>query len=100
MPSNCRRYVRRCIGHSLKFQYATKTVKYRGKSILLWGVIKGDGTRTLVRSPFQLNSKEYQAVLSKGMFDVYDTSNIFVQDGATCHKSRCTMQLLEEKKFV
>jgi len=98
MHSTCRRYVRRRIGHSLKFQYVTKTVKYGGKSILLWRAIKGDGTRTLVRCPFRLNSKEYQAVLSKGLFHAYDTSNIFVQDGATCHKSLCTMQFLEEKK--
>ena len=55
---------------------------------VLWGAIKGDETRTFVRCPFWLNSKEYQAVLSKGLCDVYDTSNIFVQDGATCHKSR------------
>ena len=32
------------------------------------------------------------------MFGVYDTSNIFVQDGAACHKSRCAMQFLEETK--
>ena len=35
MHSTCRRYVRRRIGHSLKFQYVTKTLKYGGKSTLL-----------------------------------------------------------------
>ena len=91
MHSTCRRYVRRRIGHSLKFQYVTKTVKYGGKSILLWEAIKGDGTRILVRCPFCLDSKEYQTVLSKELFDIYNMSNIFVQvQSVIYHAVRCS----------
>ena len=77
MHSTRRRYVNRCYRDSLKFRYVLKTVKYGGFSILLWGAIKGDGTRILVRCPNRLNSEEYQRVSSKGLFEVYEVSNIF-----------------------
>jgi len=94
MHSTCCRYVRRRYGNSLKCRYVVKTVKYGGFSILLWGAIKSDGTRILVRCPNKLNSEEYQRVLSKGLFEVYEASNNFMQDGATCHKSLSTMEFL------
>jgi len=93
-----RRYVRRRIDDSLKYRYVTKTVKYGGFSILMCGAIKGDGTRVLVRCPNSLDSKEYQSVLSQGLFQVYYSSNISMQGNATCHKSFCTMQYLEKGK--
>ena len=65
----------------------------------MWRAIKGDGTRELVRCSNRLDSKEYQSVLSQGLFQVYDSLNIFMQDIATCHKSRCKMQFLEEEKL-
>ena len=94
MHSTRRRYVRWRYGDSLKFRYVLKTVKYGGFSILLWGAIKGDVTRILVRCQNRLNSEEYQRVLNKGLFEVYEASNIFI----TCHKSQSTMEFLDQKK--
>ena len=34
-------------------------MKYSGFSILMWGAIKVDGTRVLVRCPNRLHPKEY-----------------------------------------
>ena len=51
---------------------------------------------TLVRCPNLLNSAEYQNVLSNGLFKIYDASNIFIQDGASCHKSRSSIKFLED----
>ena len=35
-------------------KYTTKTVKFGGKSLMVWGVIREDGTRVLIRCPDQL----------------------------------------------
>ena len=78
------------------FPYVTKTVKYGGFHILIWGAIKGDGIRTLVRCLNLLNSAEYQNVLSNGLFKIYDACNTFMQDGALCHKSRFSIKFLED----
>ena len=96
MHSKRRRFVRRRIGESLKFRFVTKTVKYGGFHILLWGAIKGDGTRILVQCPNRINSTIYQDVLSNGLFQVYNSSNIFMQNYAPCHKLRSTIQFLED----
>jgi len=100
MHSTHRRNVRRRYGDSLKFRYVLKTIKYGGFIILLWGAIKGDGSRILVRCPNRLNSEEYQRVLSKELFEVYEASNIFMQDGAICHKSQSTIEFLDQKNVT
>ena len=47
----------------------------------------------------RFNSKEYQALLGKGLFKLDELSNIFMQDCATYYKSRFTIQLLFEKSM-
>jgi len=48
-------YVRRKAGTRYYNQHVCKTVKFNGKSILVWGAIKADGTRILLRCPPILN---------------------------------------------
>jgi len=67
------------------------TIKYSGYAIMLWGAIKGDGSRALVKCSIKLNSEANQNVLDENLVELYDSSNIFMQDNAMRHKSASTL---------
>jgi len=46
-------------------------MKYGRYAIMLWGAVKGDGTRALIKCPIKLNSDGYQNVLESGLVVVY-----------------------------
>ena len=77
-------------------RYTQKTMKYGGISLMVWGAIKSDGSRILIRCPERLNSHEYQSILANGLLKIYNPSDIFMQDGAPCHKSKSTVAYLDE----
>lgn len=97
--SRRREYVRRPQGSRYSPKYTTKTVKFGGKSLMVWGAIKEDGTKILIRCPDRMNSIAYQDVLKKGLFPIYEPQNIFQQDGAPCHKSRLVSSFLDKSKI-
>jgi transposase len=99
VTSSYRRYVRRPDGHRFDPKYILKNVRFCSKSVLIWGAIKGDGSRILIRCPTRLDSTAYQEVLDEGLQDMYADDSIFMQDGAPCHTSRSTMSYLENKKI-
>ena len=37
-------------------------MKHGFKSIMVWGAIKGDGSRTIVKCPSKIHSMEYQNI--------------------------------------
>ena len=43
-----------------------------------------------------LTQSAYQNVLDAGLFQIYDSDSVFVQDNAPCHKSKLTMKYLEK----
>ena len=90
-----REYVRRPANTRYHERFTSKTVKHGGMSIMVWGAIKSDGSRTLVRCPARLNSVEYQNVLQSGLLPLYDVDNIFQQDGAPCHTSASSISFIE-----
>jgi transposase len=92
-----RRLVRRRKGTRLQNNLVCKTMKYGGFSIMFWGAIKGDGSRTLIKCPIRLNSSAYQTVLESGLIGLYDSSETFMQDGAPPHRSASTLAYLERK---
>jgi len=92
-----RTFVRFQINGRFKSKHVLKTVKHGDYSVLVWGLIKSDGTRMLIRCPHILNFIEYQTVLRKELLRVYKSDEIFVQDGAPCHRSASTQQYLELK---
>jgi len=100
MFPNRRRFVRRPIGTRFCNRYVTQTVKFGGPSILVWGAIKGDGTRLLIKCPIRLDSVKYQMVLEEALCKIYDSESVFMQDGEPCHQSKSTMKYLENKKYV
>lgn len=87
-----RQYVRRGVGSRHKTRYTTKTVKFGGKSLMVWGFIKSNGERCLIRCNGNVDSSEYQRVLSEGLLPNYHPNEIFMQDGATCHTSHSTRE--------
>jgi hypothetical protein len=95
--ANVTRLVRRPKNCKYGMNYVVQTKKYGGVHIMVWGAIKGDGSRILVRCPRRLNSTAYQDVLAAGLFHIYDSESVFVQDNAPCHKSESTMKYLEKK---
>ena len=97
--SRRRQYVRRPQGSRYIPKYTTKTVKFGGSSLMVWGAIKEDGTRILIRCPDRMNSAAYEEVLKKGLLPVYEPQNIFQQDGAPCHKSRLVTTFLDKAKI-
>jgi len=92
------RVVRRSQNYRYCSRYVIKTVKYGGPSVMVWGAIKGDGSRVLVRCPKTLNSCAYQEVLDSGLFQLCGPQSVFVQDNAPCHKSRSTLNYLDNKQ--
>jgi len=83
-------YVRRKIGTRCHNKFVCKTVKFGGRSLLVWKVIKEDSTRILLRCPPILNSSGYQCILDERLKDMYDRDSVLMHDGAPCHRSMST----------
>ena len=98
LTSSYRRYVRRPQGQWHNPKYTCKTVHFCSQSVLVWGAIKGDGSRKLLKCPHRLNSDEYQGILKKGLHNFYDNTYVFMQDGAPCHRSKSTLRYLDRRK--
>ena len=67
---NRRSYVRRRVGDRIKAKYMRTSVKFPSY-IMVWGAIRGDGHRVLVRCDRNVNSPEYQRILSVGLPHIY-----------------------------
>ena len=61
------------------------------------GTIRGDGHRTLVRCSNNVDSIEYQRILSIGLPQICNGRTIFQHDGAPAHRSQSTQQYLVQK---
>ena len=53
-------------------------MKFGGKSILVWGAIKADGTKMLLRCPPILNSSSYQCISDDALRDMYDRESVLI----------------------
>jgi len=95
--SSRRQYVRRPVGQRFNCKYTMKTVKYGGPSIMIWGAIKGDGTKVLCKCPPILNSEGYQTILDSTLIPFISNDSIFMQDGAPCHRSKSTLNFLDSR---
>ena len=86
-------------GERLQYNMVCHTIKYGGYAIRLWGAIKDDRSRALVKCPIKLNYEAYQNVLDASLVKLYDSSDIFMQDNAPCHKSASRLAYLGQKKM-
>ena len=66
---------------------------------MLWGAIRHDGKRVLVRCEDSVDSVEYQRLLSIGLPEIYNSRLFLQQDGAPAHRSTSTRRFLEEKRI-
>ena len=64
----------RCIGQRYMNRFVTKTVLNGGFRVMLWGAIKGDGTKILCRCPSILNSDTYQNVLRTALLPLLNSN--------------------------
>ena len=87
-------------GKRFNNKYTQKTVSHSHKSIMLFGAIKADGSRILVQCPKKFNSDEYTKMLSSHLLPFYNIENIYMQDNAPIHRSKVTMQFIEENGII
>lgn len=93
----CRReYVRRGPGEKLKPQMLNKTSKF-SPTVMVWGAIRSDGFRILIRCERNVDSFEYQRILDIALPQIMTGRTLFQQDGASCHRSASTRQYLSGK---
>ena len=45
---------------------------------MVWGAIKADGTRILIRCPDRMNSIGYEEILKKGLLPIYEVGQKFI----------------------
>lgn len=91
-----RPYVRRNIGQRLKQKYMFGTHKH-SQCLMVWGAIRFDGRRLLLRCDAKVNSIEYIRILSEGLPQIYHSRYLLQQDGAPAHRSSATTNFLVEK---
>ena len=91
-----RQFVRRPKNEQHREKYTIKTTKF-SPSIMVWGAIRHDGKRVIVKCNESVDAYEYQRILDEGLPRIYTTRYIFQQDGATCHTARSTTQYLSQK---
>ena len=85
--STRRKFLRRQLGQRFNQIFTCKTVRHPFL-ILVWGLIKGDASRMLMR----LDSAGYQDILKEGLLGIYNKESIFMQDGAPFHTSKSTVK--------
>jgi transposase len=77
-------------------------VKFGGISVMFWSCISVYGVGPLVPIDGNVNSKTYIEFVKENLLpyldDVCEQDMIFMQDGASCHKSKKTMEFLREER--
>lgn len=76
LNSNRRFHVPRSVGNRLKAKYVQTSVKFPSY-IMVWSAFRGDGSRVIVRCDRNVDSCEYQRVLSIALQHIYDVGCAF-----------------------
>lgn len=94
-----REYVRRQPGSNrYDEKYISRTTKF-SPSLMVWGAIRSDGQRVLLRCDRNVDQHYYQSLLDEGLPQIYTTRYLFQQDGASCHTARSTRQYFVNKSI-
>ena len=67
---------------------------------MIWGYIKSDGSRKLVKIDGNLNSAKYIQLLKDNLIADLDDGEIFQHEGDLCHRSRATKLSLTEESII
>ena len=76
--------------------YVTGTKKF-SPSIMLWGAIRADGCKVLLKCEGSVDQNEYQRLLHNGLPQIYSTKYILMHDGAPCRRARSKTEYLRQK---
>lgn len=96
---NRKRIVRRFKNTRFDHKNISPSMKFGYRSVMFWGAIKYDGTMALVEVDGILNSIKYQELLMIHLLPAYEHDKIFQQDGASCHRSKSTMEFLANQNI-
>ena len=91
-----REYVRRPPNKLFEAINVTGTKKF-SPSIMIWGAIRADGRRVIVKCERSVDQHEYQRILAIGLPHIYSTRYTLMQDGATCHTARSTTDFFRQR---
>lgn len=84
--SDGKTYVHRKVGEQLSPECIKTSVKFGGGSVMVWGMISGDGVGPIVRLHGKVNAPVYKQLVKNHVLPVLRNSNkqpaIFMQDNA------------------
>ena len=95
--------VKRRIGEKLSAKCTKKTVKFGGRSVMVFGMFSSQGTTPLVRLQTRINAQIYKNIVQDHVVPIIENSGFdratFMQDNAPCHKAKVVMSYLSEQDF-
>ena len=101
--NNGKNNVKRRIGERLSAKCTTKTGKFGGGSVMVFGMFSSQGTTPLVRLQTRVNAQIYKNIVQDHVVPLIQNSGFdratFMQDNAPCHKAKVVMSYLSEQDF-
>ena len=95
--------VKRHIGERLSATCTKKTVKFRGGSVMVFGMFSSQGTSPLVRLQTHVNAQIYKNIVQDHAVPIIQNSGFdratFMQNNAPCHKAKVVMSYHSEQDF-
>ena len=102
--SDGKTYVRLKVGEELSPKCLKASVKFGGKSVMVWGMISGDGEGPLVWLQGKVNAGVYKQLMKDHVLPVLWNStkqpSQFMQEYAPCHKAMVVMNFLKAETIT
>ena len=102
--SDGKTYVRLKVDEELSSKCLEASVKFGGGSVMVWGMISGDGVGPLVRLQGKVNAGVYKQLGKDYVLLVLRNStkqpSIFMQGNAPCHKAMIVMNFLKAENVT
>ena len=97
-------YVRRKVGEELSLKCLKASVKFGGRSSMVWGMISGDVVGPLVRLQRRVKTGVYKQLVKDHVLPELRNSTkqpfIFMQDNAPCHKAMVVVNFLKAENVI
>ena len=98
--SDGKRHVRRKNGECLSPKCVKKTMKFGGRSIMVWGMISSTGVGPIICFHSNINASVYKKLLCQHAHLCKGTveTPIFMQDNMSCHKAITVLRFFRRGK--
>ena len=93
-------YVRRKVAEELSPKCLKASVKFSRGSVMVWGMISGDGVGPLVRLQGKVNAGVYKDNVLPVLRYSTKHPSIFMQDNAPCHKAMVVINFLKAENVT